>query len=102
MGAFVRCLCCTTKGGEISKALWLPDIIIGQSCAVLWAFMSVFIFVLGRPEWAASGPRGLVARCLQASHPTQGALCASLWSCNLGFFYRALRRAFIGLVSRLL
>lgn len=72
MGAFVRCLCCTTKGGEISKALWLPDIIIGQSCAVLWAFMSVFIFVLGRPEWAASGPRGLVARCLQASHPTQG------------------------------
>lgn len=42
------------REGEINKACWLPDIIIiiGQSCAVLWALMSVFIFVLGRPEWA--------------------------------------------------
>lgn len=47
------------REGEINKACWLPDIIIGQSCAVLWALMSVFIFVLGRPEWANVAPGGL-------------------------------------------
>lgn len=67
------------KGGEISKALWLPDIIIGQSCAVLWAFMSVFIFVLGPPEWAASGPRGVGCKVPASEPPYPGGLvCFSM------------------------